>query len=65
MNHVAFQRILNISDLEIVVKGGSSYSPLGIKMKGIKEAKKIKKVIEKCQRETKKGGKNEVRNGDL
>ena len=54
IKQTTLQRILNISDLEVVVKGGLSYSPSGIKMKGIKKAKKIKKVIEKCRREAKK-----------
>jgi len=54
IKQTTFQRILNISDLEVVVKGGLSYSPLGIKMKGIKKAKKIKEVIEEYRKKAEK-----------
>jgi len=54
IKQTTFQRILNISDLEVVVKGGLSYSPSGIKMKGIKKAKKIKEVIEEYRKKAEK-----------
>lgn len=54
IKQTTFQRILNIGDLEAVVKGGLSYSPSGIKMKGIKKAKKIKEVIEEYRKKAEK-----------
>ncbi|MCD6231979.1 PH domain-containing protein [Candidatus Aerophobetes bacterium] len=66
IKQTTLQRILNIADLEVVIKGGLSYSPVGIKMKGIRKANKIKEIIEKYRREMRKGGeKNEIGAGDL
>jgi len=66
IKQTTLQRILNIADLEVVVKGGLSYSPVGIKMKGIRKANKIKEIIEKYRRKMRKGGeKNEIGAGDL
>ena len=50
VKQTAFQRILNISDLEIIIKGGLSYSPLGVRMKGISKVRKIKEIIEKYRK---------------
>ena len=47
VKQTAFQCLLNISDLKIIIKGGLSYSPSGVNMEGIRKARKIKEIIEK------------------